>query len=652
MAKSGSIVIGQGTQSIEKNTSVITVKGTITTSGESYRGSHRGGTITVTQDGTVIYSGTFTSGAPANSTTVLFNETITVTHKTDGSSGTISASYNYDSGWCTASKSATLSTIPRRSTPTLNDSLFTITKENVNFMRIYTNRKVSSFTHHIYYSVNGGSEVGITSGVEEYYDWYFPNSLANKMPNNEKVKGYIRLYTFNGTTNIGSNTVSFEMQVSDEFQPTATFSLLDPEEHFDKYGKYVQGKSKLQVIISAEGDYGSTIKSYKTIFDGKTYTESEFTTDFIVGKDNLDLSIVVTDTRDRTFVIDEIIEVYEYNPPKILEIKAKRCQEHNANELGEDYLGVIFSSEVTSLGEQNTVVYELDYKKIKESVYTTKLVEDYANLYAVNGYAIFAADNDAYNIILRITDDFGSVEKKINGPSISVLVSKLKYNLGIAFGKLAELEGVFDIGFKTRFFGGILYKVLETESKADEILTPNRYLVKAKNTYTGFPENEVQAVLDVVGDDEIIKQTFSVIDKVNPRSYERVYTFAEESWSDWLCLCGDFIVEQGTIEDWNYRKWNSGIAECWRINTYGSIDITSPWGSIYESGTMAPVWFPINFFVEAPVCHALPHYGSNMYFVECGQITKEHTGTLWICRPTSMTVTNVALSFFAIGKWK
>lgn len=29
----------------------------------------------------------------------------------------------------------------------------------------------------------------------------------------------------------------------------------------------------------------------------------------------------------------------------------------------------------------------------------------------------------------------------------------------------------------------------------------------------------------------------------------------------------DFIVEQGTSGTWTYRKWNSGIAECWGFVT-------------------------------------------------------------------------------------
>ena len=113
MAKSGSITISQGSFNTSALTSVITVTGKITTSGESYRGTHRTGTYTIYKDGTSIKTGSFTSGAPANSTTTLFTTTVTITHNSStGAGGSITASYNYDSGWCTGSGS--LSTTPFR----------------------------------------------------------------------------------------------------------------------------------------------------------------------------------------------------------------------------------------------------------------------------------------------------------------------------------------------------------------------------------------------------------------------------------------------------------------------------------------------------------------------------------------------------------
>lgn len=342
------------------------------------------------------------------------------------------------------------------------------------------------------------------------------------------------MYTYNGDTLVGTHYVDKTFTLSEDIIPTATVTLSDVEGYLDKYGKYIQGRSKLHVSIAAEGVCGSTIKSYKTIFDGKIFTDAEFTTDAIIGKDELDLEIVVTDSRGRSCTLKESIEVYEYSAPKITSIKAKRCQQHNANLIGDAYIGVLFSSIVTPLDNQNKVAYELKYKKATEENYTSLSLDDYTNQYSTDGNAIFAADDDAYNIILCITDGFGSTEKKISGPSISVLISKLKYNLGLAFGKLAELSGVCDIGFKTRFFGGILHTVIEEGKDANEITTSNTYIVKASNTYANMPEENVDAIMDVIGDEEIVLQRFSVVSKTNPRVYQRVLD--KEGIGDWICI--------------------------------------------------------------------------------------------------------------------
>jgi len=41
----------------------------------------------------------------------------------------------------------------------------------------------------------------------------------------------------------------------------------------------------------------------------------------------------------------------------------------------------------------------------------------------------------------------------------------------------------------------------------------------------------------------------------------------------------DYIVEEGTSGIWTYRKWNSGIAECWGYKTISTT--FASWGSWY-----------------------------------------------------------------------
>lgn len=42
----------------------------------------------------------------------------------------------------------------------------------------------------------------------------------------------------------------------------------------------------------------------------------------------------------------------------------------------------------------------------------------------------------------------------------------------------------------------------------------------------------------------------------------------------------DYVIEQGTSGIWTYRKWNSGVAECWGSNTF-LLAIDQGWGAMY-----------------------------------------------------------------------
>lgn len=64
----------------------------------------------------------------------------------------------------------------------------------------------------------------------------------------------------------------------------------------------------------------------------------------------------------------------------------------------------------------------------------------------------------------------------------------------------------------------------------------------------------------------------------------------------------DYIVEQGTSGIWTYRKWNSGIAECWGEydKSVTGVSMTAPFsGYNFDLGTIP---FPTGLFNAKPVC--------------------------------------------------
>lgn len=63
----------------------------------------------------------------------------------------------------------------------------------------------------------------------------------------------------------------------------------------------------------------------------------------------------------------------------------------------------------------------------------------------------------------------------------------------------------------------------------------------------------------------------------------------------------DFIIEQGTSGIWTYRKWNSGVAECWGVSAV-SVTCTNEEG-VYFSDSKS-IALPSNLFNEDPIALA------------------------------------------------
>ena len=116
----------------------------------------------------------------------------------------------------------------------------------------------------------------------------------------------------------------------------------------------------------------------------------------------------------------------------------------------------------------------------------------------------------------------------------------------------------------------------------------------------------------------------------------------------------DYIVEQGTTNGWLWRKWNSGIGECWIRNTH-SVAFSSQWGSLYETSSFPAVSYPFTF-VELPMEYATPANPTLGCWVEAtggaGQ-TVTNTTQYQLIRPAKDSTKNdQSINIYAIGRWK
>ena len=102
-------------------------------------------------------------------------------------------------------------------------------------------------------------------------------------------------------------------------------------------------------------------------------------------------------------------------------------------------------------------------------------------------------------------------------------------------------------------------------------------------------------------------------------------------------LKADYVVEQGTNANGSYRKWNSGIAECW-----GSVSIAS--------GGFTGAWtYPIAFADKKDMCINMTPVDSTTtsWNINYGASTTTQANL----GRTPNTATNVYY-MYAVGTWK
>lgn len=114
----------------------------------------------------------------------------------------------------------------------------------------------------------------------------------------------------------------------------------------------------------------------------------------------------------------------------------------------------------------------------------------------------------------------------------------------------------------------------------------------------------------------------------------------------------DFVIQQGTSGVWTYRKWKSGIAECWCQYSFTAA-ITTAWGVLYESSAVTLPLFPFTFS-QIPQVHISADNSSNALFIERGNssawATVSSPGKMYAVRPKSTASTTYKVGIYAIGK--
>lgn len=457
-----------GSQSVANNTSSVTAKVQLVSTGSSYTinsSASKSGSLTINGK---KYTFTFTAALSGNQTKTIYTKTVTVAHNSDGSKTcsfsataginvTLSGTYY---GNVTSSGSGVFNTIPRAST--ISSVTASVAINGTNAVTVAIDRKASGFTHTVVFKF--GSYSKTTTGVGTSTSYAIPTSWMNAMPSATSGTATVTVTTYSGSTKIGSAvSKSFKVTVPSGVVPTISGVTISEAVAglAAQFGGYVQSKSKLSVSITAAGVYGSTIKSYKTTIQGASYTAKSFTSGVLSKSGASTITITATDSRGRTASTTRSLNVIAYAAPKIVSFQAVRSLADGTENYDGTHVNAKINFSIASVGSKNTAAYTLEYKPASGEDWTTLTS---GAVYALNDNIVSASgsfgQDNSFDLRLTVSDYFATVRSTTQIPTAFTLIDYNASGRGIAFGKVSELEEGMEINLpmsilKYVYMGGV-----------------------------------------------------------------------------------------------------------------------------------------------------------------------------------------------------
>ena len=474
---------------------------------------------------------------------VLGERTEEISHNNDGTK-TVTLSGVWCSaisgGWAPYSLSVsgevTLPTIPRATTPGIGGVTMGETAH------ISLPRASSGFTHTLRYVFGGAAET-IASGVTTGYDWLVPQSLAAQIPDAASGKGTLTCETYSGSTLIGTKSVTFTASVPGSMKPAvlsgwAAVTYDNSGTAAENMAAWVQGYSKAKAAFDASKvtcRQGAGVSKFSITYLGKT-TEGNPCRTETISTTGATVRCTVTDSRGLTAWEDFNIALLEYAPPALVGADLFRSDGEGTAADGGAHIAGVARVRYSELGGLNSVTLKGYWKSVGGG-YGAGETLTVGSVGLVTGDVEISPDR-SYVALLVLTDSLGNTARyEENIPTEKVAFHLKEGGKGAAFGKAAETEGVLELAEDWHLK---LTGATDLNAAAEKI-----------------------AVLD-------------------PGGVVRYRTKAELQGD----LAADYIVSQGTSGIWTFRKWASGVAECWlesELTLTGSTPVANMNDSAYLS---------------------------------------------------------------------
>lgn len=392
-------------------------------------------------------SGSYTYDYTDYSVKVIYEDEIWITHNADGSkTQTFSASVSMGGplgGTGNPSGTVTLPTIPRATEPEVSGAV-----NAGSALTISCPRASSSFTHTLTYKFGSASGT-IATGVGTSATWTVPLSLLNQIPDDVQGKGTITCKTYNGSTLIGTETVSFTVKAGSSIVPSFDSVSLSEAVLWiaSEIGAYVQSQSRLAYSINgADGTYGSSITGYKLTVAGQTWTTRTGTTNAVKSSGTVPVVATVTDSRGRTASRTVNVTVLPWAAPKITLLRVQRSKPDGTLDDNGTSLKFTVAAAVSSLtvgSQKNQLRYQARVKQRGTSVWSSTAIATHTGItlsatFVVGTYSELLSWDARFEVSDRFTTSASQLVVSVGSVTLDIGPG------GIGVGKRWE-KGALDV---------------------------------------------------------------------------------------------------------------------------------------------------------------------------------------------------------------
>lgn len=561
--------------------------------------------------------------------------TISVTHNSDGSKTMSFDVSTPDASWISPTYGPTamsmsgswkLTTIPRAS------SISAINADIGSDTLITISRASSSFTHTIEYEFGSLSGVVVTKTTKTSVPWTVPTSFYGQIKSAKYGTVTLTCKTYSGSTLVGTKTATFRATASEALcKPDVSGSVVSIDELSKSLTgvttKLIRYISTARATITATAKNGATI--VKRTVNGKALTS---TLDFEKVETG-NFAFAATDSRGYAASKNVSVDFVSYIPLTLTPIVSRVTPTGDIvtvlvkGNFWEGNFGVV----------ENTLELSVQYKKASES--------DFGEIISIDGASISAGGYSASIDIPKIDYREQYVFRVVAKDATSELTQDVNLSQGIPVFDWGKEDFRFNVPVEVG--GTILSDWCQVDAKGG---WSSLSLQKNGVTMSGLTVNPDTGNLHILmyyGDSGYAERyVLNTPDKAI--SEDIVYYLLSTK------NVQDYVIAQGSSGNWRWRKWNSGVAECWQRYSYRTVATVAAGNIFYAPQNIGGFAYPFEFIAKPTELVSCDGSIGGWYAAanNLPTNTTTETGYYHFFSGLSRPADYIAMNIHEIGRWK